>query len=141
MASEVAMLAFWSNRLKVSRRLVCQQISTATSLVKNDLMLNFIKQLLGIPTRTPLDKELVAKGTIIDVRSTLEYNNSHLHGSQNIPLDQIGQHLEKIRKMPRPIITCCKSGMRSSMAAQQLRKAGIEVHNGGSWRQVADILK
>lgn len=104
-------------------------------------MLNLLKQLLGIPTRSPLDKDMVAKGTVIDVRSPLEFNDGHLHGSHNIPLDQIGKQIEQIKKMPQPIITCCKSGMRSSMAAQQLRKVGIDVHNGGSWRQVADILK
>lgn len=100
-------------------------------------MLNIIKQLLGLPTANPLDAELLAKGTVIDVRTPAEFAAGHAPGSTNIPVDQIGASIAKIKKMPQPIITCCKSGMRSGMAKKVLEKSGVEAINGGTWRAVA----
>jgi rhodanese-related sulfurtransferase len=48
-------------------------------------------------------------------------------------MDQIGNHIEKIKKMKQPIITCCASGMRSAAAKATLQAKGIETFNGGNW--------
>lgn len=73
---------------------------------------------------------------IIDVRSKQEYENGHLKGAKNIPLDQLRANIPKLDKK-KPIITCCASGMRSESAKTILKSSGFEkVHNGGSWMRL-----
>jgi phage shock protein E len=78
---------------------------------------------------------------IIDVRSPSEYISGHLKGSQNIPLETVKHKMEKIKKLNKPIITCCASGMRSASAASILKQEGIEAINGGSWNKVDSLVQ
>ncbi len=84
---------------------------------------------------------LLQEGAIVlDVRTKAEYQRGHVKGSVNMPLDQLHQGLTKLNKN-KPIITCCASGMRSGVAKGVLEKAGFSnVHNGGSWHNVAGFL-
>ncbi len=81
--------------------------------------------------------ELIHQGaTILDVRSKGEFQSGHAKGSINIPLQQLGNSLNKLDPS-KPVITCCASGMRSGSAASLLRSNGFKtVHNGGSWQSV-----
>ena len=74
--------------------------------------------------------------TIIDVRTPGEFLGGHIEGSINIPLNRIQEHIEELKQMPQPMILCCASGIRSSVATLYLRNAGILCENGGSWRDV-----
>ncbi|MTI32951.1 rhodanese-like domain-containing protein [Xanthovirga aplysinae] len=99
-------------------------------------MFDVLKNLFG---KTVDFQQLMNEGaTIIDVRSSEEFNRGHLNGSFNIPLESLQNKLEKIEKYKQPIITCCRSGARSAIAASILKKADIEVYNGGSWEQLAN---
>ncbi|KAB2813736.1 rhodanese-like domain-containing protein [Phaeocystidibacter luteus] len=72
-------------------------------------------------------------GVIVDVRTRPEYKSGHIKGSKNIPLDEISRSMHKLDKH-KPVIVCCRSGMRSGQALGILRQAGFErVHNGGGW--------
>lgn len=75
-------------------------------------------------------------GIIIDVRSEAEFSGGNVPGSKNIPLNTIGAKASNIKKLNKPIIVCCASGMRSSQAASILKSKGIEVINGGSWNSL-----
>jgi rhodanese-related sulfurtransferase len=87
-------------------------------------------------------KELLSNGgTILDVRTVAEFEEGHVEGSINIPLDQLMSALPKINKLKQPIIACCRTGRRSGMAAIQLKKKGLDVYNGGGWKAVASQLK
>ncbi len=79
-------------------------------------------------------KELVKQGAVIvDVRTKGEYQQGHIKGSLNIPLNNLPRQLNKLKK-DVPVIACCASGMRSSQAKSFLKSNGFsEVHNGGSW--------
>jgi rhodanese-related sulfurtransferase len=78
--------------------------------------------------------DLMKQGAvIIDVRTPGEFRSGHIKGSRNMPLDTIGSQVSAIKKLNKPVIVCCKSGMRSGMAKSILAKSGIEVHNGGAW--------
>ena len=80
--------------------------------------------------------------TIIDVRTISEFKSGHVKGSINIPLDQIPNKIQSLKKMSRPLIMCCRSGMRSGSATQFLTKEGFdEVYNGGAWQTVQKTLK
>jgi rhodanese-related sulfurtransferase len=94
-------------------------------------LFSFFKKLFGPGTDYKL---LVQNGAvIIDVRSPQEFDNGHIKGSKNIPVNIIQRELNTIKKMGKPIITVCQSGARSGMAKGILKSAGIEVYNGGSW--------
>jgi rhodanese-related sulfurtransferase len=94
-------------------------------------MFSFFKKLFGPGTDYKL---LVQNGAvIIDVRSPQEFDNGHIKGSKNIPVNIIQREVNSIKKMGKPIITVCQSGARSGMAKGILKNAGIEVYNGGSW--------
>lgn len=79
-------------------------------------------------------KDMLSQGAlIIDVRSPEEYKSGHITQSVNIPLNRIPEKVNELKRKNKPIITCCRSGARSGMAADQLRNAGIKVANGGPW--------
>jgi len=78
---------------------------------------------------------------IIDVRSHSEYNSGHLKGSKNIPLGTLKNQIDAIKKLHKPVITCCASGMRSASAASILKQHGIEAINGGSWTKVDSLVQ
>lgn len=86
-------------------------------------------------------KELVASGAVIvDVRSPGEYKAGHIAGSKNFPLDSIRAKISELKKAGRPVITVCHSGMRSGIAKNMLRSAGIDVYNGGPWTSLKSKL-
>jgi rhodanese-related sulfurtransferase len=85
--------------------------------------------------------ELLERGAlIVDVRTPQEYKSGHITESINIPLNTIPNKVNELKRKNKPIITCCRSGARSGMAADQLRKAGIEVENGGPWNSVQAMM-
>ncbi len=75
------------------------------------------------------------KATIIDVRSSAEFMGGHVAGSINIPLQQIPQRLDELKKMEN-IVLCCASGNRSGQADMYLKQNGIACKNGGTWMDV-----
>lgn len=94
-------------------------------------MFGFLKKLFG-DSSGKFD-ELMARGAVIvDVRTRGEFDTGHVKGSVNIPLNELGGQMPKIKK-DKPVIVCCASGMRSTSAKSMLQKNGYEVYNGGSW--------
>lgn len=98
-------------------------------------MINLLNKLFG-KTGEALSPEVLAKGTIVDVRTRLEFQQGHLEGSINIPLQELDRSLLKFRQLKQPIITCCRSGNRSGMAARRLKANGVEAINGGRWEEL-----
>ncbi|MBU3821787.1 rhodanese-like domain-containing protein [Flavobacteriaceae bacterium XHP0103] len=87
-------------------------------------------------------KDFLNRGAIIiDVRTETEYKQGAINGSKNIPLQSIESKISAIKKMNKPIITCCASGMRSGNAASILNRHGIETMNGGGWASLNSKLK
>ncbi|HEY1039283.1 MAG TPA: rhodanese-like domain-containing protein [Bacteroidia bacterium] len=81
--------------------------------------------------------DLLAKGaTVIDVRSNKEFESGNVANSINIPLAEIKNNIEMLRAK-QPLVLCCASGMRSSMAVKELKENGFEqLVNGGGWQDV-----
>lgn len=68
------------------------------------------------------DKNIV----FIDVREKYEYDESHIKGVNLIPLGNIksgAMNLDKKKKY----IAVCRSGKRSQMAAEEMKKLGLNV--------------
>jgi len=99
--------------------------------------MSLIRKLFGFGPKVDCH-ELIAKGAIlVDVRSPREYANGKPKNSKNIPLDKIGGKIDKIKKLNKPIVLCCASGMRSGRATSMLKNNGIEAYNGGGWNKFA----
>ena len=79
-------------------------------------MIEILKKLFGFGPQVNYT-ELVQNGALIlDVRSKNEFSNGHIKGAINIPVDQLGNNLSKLKDKTRHIITCCASGSRSGFA-------------------------
>jgi rhodanese-related sulfurtransferase len=74
---------------------------------------------------------------VLDVRLPGEFRQGHIPQAHLIPLGEVSRRLDEIPK-DRTIVTVCRSGHRSAIAAQQLIRAGYDVKNlaGGMsmWR-------
>ena len=93
--------------------------------------------ILGLGSKPDNISEYAANGAvIIDVRTTGEFASGHIKGSKNIPLDSIATKVSEIKKWNKPVIVCCRSGMRSAQATSILKQNGIEVINGGGWESL-----
>ncbi|MEO8719818.1 MAG: rhodanese-like domain-containing protein [Ginsengibacter sp.] len=79
----------------------------------------------------------IQKRTIIDVRRPDEFAKEHAEGSLNIPLLEIPERLDEIRKIKLPIVLVCGGGTRHVKAFELLKSHGIECEKGGGWRDVA----
>lgn len=95
--------------------------------------MSFLRKLFGLGPKVDCH-ELIANGAVlIDVRTPAEYSNGKPVNSKNIPLDKIGGKIDKIKKLNKPIVLCCQSGMRSGRATSMLKNKGVEAYNGGGW--------
>ena len=87
-------------------------------------------------------KELIEKGTVVDVSSPQEFAGEHFLGAINISLEQVSQKANELKEMPKPIIAYCRSGNRSGMAVSMLKQAGItDVVNGGGLDDLLQKVK
>jgi len=74
--------------------------------------------------------------TIVDVRTEGEFSEGNVHGSINIPLNEVVDRMEELKGM-QPLVLCCLSGGRSGQATAFLQAQGCDnVHNGGGWEMV-----
>ena len=97
-------------------------------------MFQTIKNMLGLGNKTNYC-ELVKQGAVVlDVRSNAEFSGGSIKNSINVPLNEIENHLSKLKDKDKCIICCCASGMRSGVAKGILKSKGYtNVHNGGGW--------
>ena len=81
------------------------------------------------------------KGTLLDVRSVMEFEENHIPGAINIPLDTIESNIKHIAELPKPIIVYCLSGGRSSIATSIIQQNGvIDAYNGGGIFSLNNII-
>ncbi|MDO4231550.1 MAG: rhodanese-like domain-containing protein [Lautropia sp.] len=79
-----------------------------------------------------------AEGVWIDVRTEKEYNEGHLQGAHNVPVDRIAREIASISPdKDAPINLYCRSGRRSEAALQQLKAMGYtQVTNHGGYKDL-----
>lgn len=83
-----------------------------------------------------VDQFLADGAIILDVRTRREWNNGHIKKSVHIPLDQLKDRLAEIKKLNKPIVTVCESGVRSASASRFLKANQLKSVNGGGWRRL-----
>ena len=81
------------------------------------------------------------KGTLLDVRSPMEFEENHIPGAINIPLDIVVSNMKQISELQKPIVVYCLSGGRSSTATSILQQNGIQdIYNGGGIFSLNNII-
>lgn len=90
-------------------------------------MFNFFRRQPGPGEITPVEvQHRLARGErlyLLDVREREEFVEAHIPDSVLIPLGQLSRKLSSIPK-DATIIAICRSGNRSGVAADMLRRAG-----------------
>ena len=87
----------------------------------------------AIADRTPV--------RVLDVRTAGEFENRHIAGAYNVPLDQLAEHAPELRAVSGGLVVLvCQSGQRATRAEALLRQAGmpaVHVLEGGmtAWMQ------
>ncbi|GAL68762.1 sulfur carrier protein adenylyltransferase ThiF [Jejuia pallidilutea] len=102
------------------------------------ILINFIKNLnMGLfsfffKNNTQKIKAFLEQNAVIlDVRTKQEWNEGHIANAMHIPLSDLKNHVEEIKKLNKPVIVHCKSGARSARATKLLKFYKIEAVNGG----------
>lgn len=66
--------------------------------------------------------------TLLDTRTTEEYQDGHIDGFVNIPVDELRERLGEIAA-DRPVYVMCQSGLRSYIACRILSGHGFDCRN------------
>ena len=84
-----------------------------------------------------IEEYLNEGAVVVDVRSDREFKSGHVSGSKNIVLHTIPIKVNEIKAFNKKVIAVCQSGSRSGQATNFLSQQGIDVINGGPWKNVA----
>lgn len=80
------------------------------------------------------DKENV---TLVDVRTEIEFDNGHIEGAINIPVDSLRERIYELDK-DKEILEYCQVGLRGYVAARILAQKGFKVKNlTGGYKSVS----
>ena len=66
--------------------------------------------------------------TLLDTRTVGEYDQGHIEGFRNIPVDELRERLGEIEK-GKPVYVICQSGLRSYIASRILEGSGYTAYN------------
>lgn len=95
------------------------------SIIAAFLALSLIMATLGIAAESP--EKVPLKAIIIDVRTSPEFQAEHLEGAINISYDRIFESIENAApNKSSKIILYCRTGRRSAIALETLKKIGYE---------------
>jgi rhodanese-related sulfurtransferase len=65
-----------------------------------------------------------AELVILDVRTVSEYNDGHIEGAINIPVEELANRLSELNKNDE-LLVYCRTGNRSTTAVNILKDAGF----------------
>ena len=77
-------------------------------------------------TLSPTDLAEFPHAMLLDVRNKTEYAEGHIPGAEQLSGGRVMWHLDRLPK-DGTIVTYCQSGVRNSVAASALRRAGYDV--------------
>jgi len=101
--------------------------------------MGFLSFLFGVKKRE-VERFLKNGALILDVRTLREYNKGAIENSMHIPLNNLRNHIDALKQLNKPLIVCCKSGVRSAKAAKFLNLNNINATNGGGWINLNKML-
>jgi len=74
---------------------------------------------------------------LVDVRVPEQYAEGTAKDAINIPLAEISEHAESLKG--KKVVVFCNKGIQADQAAELLKKQGIEVYDGTTWKNVKAI--
>ncbi|WP_094606844.1 Coenzyme A disulfide reductase [Sporomusa silvacetica DSM 10669] len=77
---------------------------------------------------------------LVDVRTEFEFENGHLEGAINVPVDKLRQKLDNLDKN-KPILAYCQVGLRGYIASRILTQHGFNVKNMTGGYKSASALR
>lgn len=90
----------------------------------------------------PEIQEIPEEALIVDVRTPKEFQNKHVPGAINIPLNNVQDRIDEFGEKDSQIVVYCRSGNRSGKAQKILERAGYtNVKNGGSLSAMMKMLE
>ncbi|WP_203257776.1 rhodanese-like domain-containing protein [Hyunsoonleella ulvae] len=78
---------------------------------------------------------------ILDVRIQHEWEEGHITNAIHVPLSDLKDHIEAIKKLNKPVVAYCKSGGRSARATKLLKFYNIEAVNGGGLSDLKLLIR
>jgi rhodanese-related sulfurtransferase len=96
------------------------------------------KQVAAIDNK-PL-KEVIAQPDVVlvDVRIPEQYKEATAKNAVNIPLAEIEKNMDFFKKQKKVVVFCNK-GVQASKAFEILKKKGVNVVNGNTWKEVKEL--
>lgn len=96
-----------------------------------------LRQLFGLGPRVNYAQLIREGAQVVDVRSVSEFNEGHLAGALNIPVETLRRNLHLLAERHKVIIACCNDGSKSWYAKNFLDANGYRhVYDAGSWRKL-----
>lgn len=86
-------------------------------------LFNFFRNTADINTGVA-EYETNVGAVLLDVRTAEEYNDGHIDGNINIPLDKISSVENTVKDKSTPLYVYCLSGGRSGQAVSYLKQIG-----------------
>ena len=78
--------------------------------------------------------------TLLDARTVWEYQQGHIDGYINIPVDDLRERINEIDDS-KPVYVICQSGLRSYIACRILTQNGFDCYNfSGGYRFYASVI-
>jgi glyoxylase-like metal-dependent hydrolase (beta-lactamase superfamily II) len=106
--------------------------------IDNIIRVNQKGQATAIEIISPRDAASLLKQDpqvkILDVRTALEFSQTHIEHSINIPIDMISAKIGELSQSKQSYLVLCHTGTRAAMAADMLMQSGIhtvKVMEGG----------
>ena len=79
--------------------------------------------------------------TLLDARTVWEYQQGHIDGYINIPVDDLRERMNEIDDS-KPVYVICQSGLRSYIACRILTQNGFDCYNfSGGYRFYASVIQ
>lgn len=101
---------------------------------------NILSGRTHVTTWSELEQRNKEEYTLLDVRSELEFNNGHIEGAINIPVDSLRDRMKELDQ-DKPIVEYCQVGLRGYIADRILTQHGYKVENiTGGYKSVSAIL-
>jgi rhodanese-related sulfurtransferase len=127
----------------VGLALLCLQVIVITThFCTLSYLYEMLLRVIGrwdVPVDIGQARQLLGEGAVIvDVRSQNEYAADETENSVNLPLENLEASLDQFRNIKSLLV--CKSGARSHIALEKLRKHGIhDAWNLGPISRLADL--
>lgn len=101
---------------------------------------NVISKKMDVITPEEFTNVIDENAALLDVRSELEYNNGHIEGALNIPVDDLRKRLNELDKN-KEIVEYCQVGLRGYIASRILSQNGFKVKNVTGGYKSLSMLK